>query len=626
MTSEAGLPISQFMAYVRRCGVEVKTYAELYRWSTESMGDFWSCVWDFLGIQGDKSDVHKRLDSVEHGKFFIGSTLNFAYNILCDAKRQGLRFVGSDGHEWSLGIPVMRQKVASIQAYLRQCGVTVGDHVAAYMPNTPESILAMLAVTAMGGVWVCAGWELGADTVVTRFAEVRPTVLITSCDAQHQMDPKVVSVVQRLQRDIDSIGHTLVLPHANRLVHGDAPGQVVLDQEGVGEDINYVTLPFDHPLYVVFSSGTTGKPKCIVHRAGGVLLQHAKEHILHCSLGPEDRAMFYSTCSWMMWHWSVGMLFTGAQVVLSDIPLLSQNGRALLDMVNRESLSFFGASASYYEWIVRLSQQCSLPSLRCVASTGSVLLADVAQAMEERLFPNARVYSISGGTDLLSCFVIGNPLTPIVPGVIQGAGLGMDVAVVDSSGRIVEGQKGDLVCRRPFPSRPLQFLNDESGARYHDAYFAHFDGFWRQGDWAMQHADGSFVLYGRSDTVLNPGGVRVGTAEIYALLNGFSWLKESLVTTIISKGKERLILLVVMADGEALTDQREAVIRQHLKVQGAAHFVPAYIHQLEGLPRTHNGKLSEKAAQSILHGGSVEHDLRDPAVLGEIQSIYQRYA
>lgn len=621
------LPIADFISFLQERGVLVRSYQDVYRWSIQHVGEFWSCLWDFLEISGIKSEEHYALDSMKEARFFCGGTLNFAQNLLRgNAEDERLVFVGEDGRRMRFTLQELCERVAAIQQYFRHKGLQPGDRVVAYMPNTPEAVCAMLAVASLGGVWVCAGLELGCEVLSARFEQVEPRFLVTSWVLCPNTRARCDQVIKTLQERLHTLEATVVLPYAGTRPEEKSLGEVLISTAVDDRSLVFPQFPFDHPLYIVFSSGTTGKPKCIVHRAGGVLLQHAKEHVLHCGLTQEDRAFFHSTCSWMMWHWSVSMLMTQATLYMFDGNVFAKGGRALLDMAHEEKLTFFGASASYYDFAVKLRHRLDLSSVRCVTSTGSVLLPKVARALNEDVFPQAKVYSISGGTDLLSCFVIGNQMTPIVHGEIQGAGLGMDVAVMNDQGTAVFEDKGELVCRKPFPSMPLGFFGDANGALYHRAYFSCYENIWTQGDFAMHKKDGTFILYGRSDNTLNPGGVRVGTAEIYALLCDFAWIKESIMTTMLSAGRERMVLLVVLEEGSSLTDEMKAMVRRHLRDKGSPHFVPAYIHQMSDLPRTHNGKLSEKAAKTVLHdGGAVHENLQDPRVLNELAELRALY-
>ena len=620
------LPIEHFLTFLGERGHTFKSYQDLYQWSVRDLESFWSCVWDFVGVTGLKTDRHSVQGSMHEACFFQGSTLNVAEHFLRGSgHKERLVFHNDRGHRCTLTMRDMRERVAALQDYFRRKGLAPGDRVAAYMPSTPEAVLALLAVVSLGGVWSCAGLELGSEVLLPRLEQVEPRFLVASW-GPHQKE-RACDVVQALQRGLPTVESTLLLPYAGIPLGEHCLGEELAHERRSEEALVFPQLPFDHPLYVVFSSGTTGKPKCIVHRAGGVLLQHAKEHILHCGLQKGDRFFFYSTCSWMMWQWSISVLMTEACLVLFDGSSLRDGGKILLTLAQEEKVTFFGSSASYYELIVKHKNLPALPSVRTVASTGSVLMKSVEESMRKSLFPSARIYSISGGTDLLSCFVIGNPLTPSTPGVIQGAGLAMDVAVVNDQGTNVYDQKGELVCRKPFPSMPLTFLGEGGAEAYYATYFSAYPGMWKQGDFALQHKDGSFILYGRSDSVLNPGGVRVGTGEIYAILHKIPWIRESLMTTVLTRGKEKMILLLVLHDGEELSQERCAYVRQHLRDEGSVYFMPAYVHAVPLLPRTHNGKVSEKAARNALHGCAVYQDaLQDSQALNVLKHLYALYA
>ncbi|MCY4414242.1 MAG: acetoacetate--CoA ligase [Alphaproteobacteria bacterium] len=616
--------LSAFQQYINNKGTPIQNYQELYDWSVRNKEDFWSFVWDFCHVVGDKKDCHERLDSMHDAQFFVGSQLNFVENLLQgDDDQEALVFMAEHQKRYALSWRKVRRKVAFMQAYLRKKGLKKGDYVAAYLPTTPEAVIAQLAALSLGAVWVCVGYELGAVTLAERFEQIKPKFLFFSLSP---LVDTVCDVVSHLEKTLPTLEGIFRLSYAGDI--GDiaescTQGWELVDGEEDCNTLIFPRFPFDHPLYVVFSSGTTGKPKCLVHRAGGVLLQHKKEHTLHCDIHKGDRIFFFSTCSWMMWHWSVSALASKATVCMYDGNPFAQKGSALLNFAKEEKLTFFGASATYYDFIVRRLHDFSLPHVRCAASTGSVLMKEVAQVLNDAIFPSARIYSISGGTDILSCFVIGNTETPIKCDEIQGAGLGMDVAVFDREKKEVRGVKGELVCRSPFPTMPLEFLGDQDGSVFRQSYFHTHPSVWYQGDYALQTETGSFVLYGRSDSLLNLGGVRVGSGEIYALLRHLSYIQESLVTEGSVNDKRRMVLFVVLAEGHTVTDDLRSDIRSYLREKGSVHFVPTYIIQVEALPKTHSGKVSEKSVRQALcnEEGDVSA-LANPESLSAIKDLW----
>lgn len=604
-----------------KCFVESETglifadYSAMHAWSVRENSTFWTLWWrygDF--VERDNASYEHDIDGMR-ARFFKNTHLNFAENMLRgDSDATAIVSEDDSAVSWSLSYGQLKDRVAAMQKKLRNLGLRQGDRVVGYLPNTPEAVISMLAVTSLGGVWSCCGWELGANLVDRRFEILKPSFLVISgSDKGEEIESKLVTSKGLSQvHAVLSVGYMGELPQTRRFDH------TPIDFNVSSYEMIFPKFRFNDPLYIVFSSGTTGAPKCMVHSIGGVLIQHKKEHVLHCEISAKDRVLFYTTPSWMMWHWLVSVLSSQAAIVLYHGSVLAGSGRHLLDYAKRSNVTVFGASASYYELVTKRSGVYEVPKVHCVLSTGSVLSQKVAEKIEG-LFRCPSVYSISGGTDILSCFVLGNALSPVVHGTTPGAGLGMDVCVYNAEGRAVFEEKGELVCRKPFPSMPLYFYEDEDGSRYMASYFQQFPQVWAQGDFALQDAEGRFVIYGRSDTVLNPGGVRIGTAEIYNILKALPYIADALMT-MVTRVRERLLLLVVIQDEEGLTPERVQEIRVCLEKEGSPAFVPFFIESVIGVPRTHNGKLAEKAVLKVLKGEKVDTEgLSNPDILGWIQ-------
>ena len=515
----------------------------------------------------------------------------------------------------------LSDEVRAVAAALRAHGIVAGDRVAAFMPNIPETVVAMLATASLGAIWSSCSPDFGVGGVLDRFGQIAPRVLI-ACDgyryAGKAIDtmPRVAEIAER----IESIERVVVVPYLRDEPDVSAVRGVV----GWGEwcaggreatVAEFVRLPFDHPLYIMYSSGTTGLPKCMVHGAGGTLLQHLKEHVLHGDLARDDRIFYFTTCGWMMWNWLVSALAVGATLVLYDGAPMAGKGDLLWEMAERERVTVFGTSAKYLALAekegIRPRGRRDLSALRCILSTGSPLAPASFDYVYRDIKDDVQLSSISGGTDIVSCFALGNPAGPVWRGELQAPGLGMAVDVFDDSGRPVRGEPGELVCTRPFPSMPVGFWNDADGSRYRAAYFEAYPNVWRHGDWAQFTVHGGLVITGRSDATLNPGGVRIGTAEIYRQVEHFPEVVESLVVgQDIGAGGERdvrIVLFVRLRDGATLDDALRARIGRRIREHCSPHHVPRVMVQVADIPRTISGKITELAVRDVIHGRPVKN-------------------
>jgi acetoacetyl-CoA synthetase len=559
-------------------------------------------------------------------KWFPEARLNFAENLLCRRDDgDALVFWGEDKVKGRASHAELYRAVAQTAAALRAMGVVKGDRVAAYLPNLPAAVVAMLATASIGAIFSSASPDFGVQGVVDRFGQIEPKLLF-ACDG-YLYNGKTIDClgkVAEIAARMPSLERVVVVSYAGNASGGG--GDIAAVKHGVsladfiapfaGErEIRFERLPFDHPLYIMYSSGTTGVPKCIVHCAGGVLLQHIKEHQLQSDVHPDDRLFYFTTCGWMMWNWLVSALASGATLLLYDGSPFVGRGNILFDYADAEDMTHFGTSAKFIDAIAKIElkprQTHKLEHVRAVFSTGSPLVAEGFDYVYASIKQNIQLASVSGGTDIISCFVIGNPNGPVHRGEIQCAGLGMAVDVFDDDRRPVRGEKGELVCTRSFPVMPIGFWQDTDGAKYHAAYFDRFDNIWCHGDFAEITAHGGFIIYGRSDATLNPGGVRIGTAEIYRQVEKLHEVVESIVVGQDwppgNRGDVRVVLFVKLREGLALDDALEKRIKAVIKDNTTPRHVPAKILQVADIPRTKSGKIVELAVRNVVHGEPVKN-------------------
>ncbi|MEP2829872.1 acetoacetate--CoA ligase [Parvibaculum sp.] len=623
-----------FMSLVNeRHGVSLGGYDELHAWSVANPALFWDAIWDFTGVIGKKGNVLLTDEEKMPGAaFFPEARLNFAENLLRGEDSDVALLFNNEGetHE-----PVtraeLRRDVARFAAVLKSWGVGKGDRVAAFMPNCPETIIAMLAAASIGAVFSSCSPDFGVKGVLDRFGQIEPKVLV-ACDG-YRYAGKVLPAHDKLAEIIaglPSLEHAAIVPFI-----GEGPKNIEKAQDWVAlldaapeTGLSFTPLPFSHPLYIMYSSGTTGIPKCIVHSAGGTLLQHLKEHSLHCDLRPGETLFYFTTCGWMMWNWLVSGLAAGVTLALYDGSPFAPSGRVLFDYVDAAKINVFGTSAKFIDAVKKSGlsprETHDLSSMRMILSTGSPLVPESFDFVYEEVKDDAALCSISGGTDIVSCFVLGAPVLPVWRGEIQAKGLGMAVEVWDESGTPVTGEKGELVCTRPFPSMPVGFWNDADGAKYRGAYFERFPGVWCHGDFAEITAHGGIVIHGRSDATLNPGGVRIGTAEIYAQVEQLPEVQEALAIGQDWQGDVRVVLFVVMSEGAVLDEAMEKQIRTRIRSGASPRHVPAKIVAVADIPRTKSGKITELAVRDIVHGREVKN--REALANPEALALYRDLA
>ncbi len=621
-----------------RWGRSFADYAALHGWSIDQPAEFWTSIWEYGEVKGSRGDVVlEDGDRMPGARWFPGARLNFAENLLRQRDdSDALVFWGEDRVHNRLSHGDLYRQVAHFAAALTDMGVEPGDRVAAWMPNLPETIVVMLAATSIGAIFSSASPDFGVQGVLDRFGQIEPKVLV-AVDGYYY-NGKIVDCLDRLAAITDglpSVKRVVVVPyvHAKHDLSHVHHARVLAEfvKPFLAEtEIPFVRLPFEHPLYIMYSSGTTGVPKCIVHCAGGVLLQHLKELKLHGDVKPGDKLFYFTTCGWMMWNWLVSGLAAGATLLLYDGSPMIGNGAILFDYAQSEGMTHFGTSAKFIDGIakagLRPGSTHNLARLRAVFSTGSPLVPEGFEYVYREIKADLCLSSISGGTDIVSCFVLGNPTLPVYAGEIQCKGLGMAVDVFDETGTPVRSEKGELVCTRPFPVMPIGFWKDDDGARYRAAYFARFDNVWCHGDYSEITAHDGLIIYGRSDATLNPGGVRIGTAEIYRQVEKLEEVVESLVI-----GQQwppgnaadvRVVLFVKLREGLALDDALIARVRQTIRDNTTPRHVPAKVVQVKDIPRTKSGKIVELAVRSVVHGEPVKNveALANPAALDEFRA------
>jgi acetoacetyl-CoA synthetase len=642
----AAADLTRFQARLEAAeGQRFADYRALHRFSIERRDAFWGEVWDHCGVVAprrgsavlagaDRMPGDPRGDS-PRTVWFPEARLNFAENLLAGRGRPGAEaaivFCSETGARRELSWDDLRSAVAALAGALRGGGVGPRDRVAALLPNLPETVIAMLAAASIGAIFSSSSPDFGTAAVLDRFGQIEPRVLFV-CDGYWYGGKWFDNLarVEELLAGLPSVEVAVVVPYAGggsvesregspraarsgARIRSLADFVTVAGADNAAAEPSFEPLPFDHPLYVLYSSGTTGKPKCIVHGAGGTLLQHLKEHRLHVDLRPGDRLFYFTTCGWMMWNWLASGLGSGATLVLYDGSPVHPTPAALFDLAAAERIAIFGTSAKFLDAAAKAGVEPrrthDLGALRTVLSTGSPLLPEGFDYVYRSVREDVHLASISGGTDIISCFVLGNPTAPVHRGEIQCAGLGMAVEVFDEQGRRVVGEPGELVCTRPFPSMPLGFWGDgdgeAAGPRYRAAYFERFPSVWHHGDWTMETEHGGFVIYGRSDAVLNPGGVRIGTAEIYRQVERLDEVVESIAVGQEWDGDVRVVLFVKLREGVTLDQEVEQRIRRAIRQHTSPRHVPARILQVPDIPRTRSGKITELAVRDVVHRRAV---------------------
>jgi acetoacetyl-CoA synthetase len=616
----AASAMTRFIAEAnQRYGLSLSDYRQLHAWSVENLPAFWELTWDFCAVIGEKGAPLLADESRMPGaKFFPNARLNFAENLLRQrGAAPAMIFRGEDKASYRLSFDELHALVSRLQQALEAAGVKKSDRVACMLPNLPESVAIMLAVSSLGAIFSSCSPDFGERGVIDRFGQIQPKVFF-ACDG-YWYAGKRIEISEKLQTVIQNLPSADNVVIVNYIGDAEAVASKMPRAKSLAtfmdpfkpQPVRYERLPFDHPLYILFSSGTTGVPKCIVHCAGGVLLQHLKEHKLHCGIKPGDRMFWFTTMGWMMWNWLVTGLAADATLMLYDGSPFHPKNDVMFDYADEEKIDFFGTSAKFIDAAkkagLRPKDTHDLSAMRVLASTGSPLVPESFDYVYEAVKPGVHLASVSGGTDLAACFVGADPTAPVWKGEIQAPSLGMAVEVWSDDGRPVSRERGELVCTKPFPSMPIMFWNDPDGKKYHGAYFDRFPNIWCHGDFAEWTEHGGMIIHGRSDATLNPQGVRIGTAEIYAQVEQIAEVVESIAIGQEWEGDTRIVLFVRLRDGLKLDDGLIARIKQQIRTGASPRHVPAKIVQIADIPRTRSGKITELAVRDVVHGRPVKN-------------------
>ena len=612
-----------------------QNYSRILKWTINNPNKFWSSIWDFAGVKGIKKEKSYLSKILFKSKFLINSELNFAENLLSkNDNSKAITFISENGYREVRSWKDLNLNVNKIANFIKKINIKENDRVAAYLPNLIETVEAFIATTSLGAIWSSCSPDFGVEGVIERFAQIKPKVLIIA--DRYYYNGKEINIIERLPhilKKIKSIKNIIIVNY---------PGKTYLKFEKINKikinfwkeitkakqkKIEFKRFNFEHDLAILYSSGTTGKPKCICHRTGGVLLQHLKEHQLHCDIKENENVFYFTTCGWMMWNWLVSSLASKASIVLFEgFPMYKRND-LLIRIADKEKITLFGVSAKYIDTLRKLNfsalKKYKLNKLKIICSTGSPLSKDCFNYVYEKIKKNVHLSSISGGTDIVSCFILGNIYSPVICGEIQNNGLGMDVDIFDDHGKPVINKKGELVCKNPFPSMPTKFWNDLNNIKFKNAYFNKFEGVWHHGDYAEIKKSGGYIIYGRSDATLNPGGVRLGTAEIYSVVEKFKEIKESLVVGQSWDNDIRIILFVVMDNDYILNHDLIDRVKNQIRFKASPRHVPSKVISISDIPRTKNGKIVELAVKNTIEGNEIKNiqALANPEILKEYKNL-----
>ena len=624
----------KFLSYKYNFKVTQK-YKKLTEWSIKNPKKFWSSIWDFAGVTGIKNEKFEKSNIFFKNKFLKNSKLNFAENLLKkNDNSKAITFVSENGYKKVRSWKELNINVDKIVNFFLSIKLKKKDRIAAYLPNLIETVESFIATSAIGSIWSSCSPDFGSNGVIERFSQIKPKVLIT-CD-RYFYNGKEINVINRLPKILKKV------KSIKSVVIVNYPGKPFLKSKKIknikffywnsimkikNKEIQFKKFDFEHELAILYSSGTTGKPKCICHRSGGVLLQHLKEHQLHCDIKENDNIFYFTTCGWMMWNWLVTALSSKASIVMFEGFPMYKRDDLLIKLADEEKITLFGVSAKYIDSLnkskILNKKKYKLKNLRTICSTGSPLSEEGFNFIYKKVKKNVHLASISGGTDIVSCFLLGNIYEPVIAGEIQNKGLGMDVDIFDDNGKPIKNKKGELVCKNAFPTTPLKFWNDKDNIKFKKSYFNKFNNVWHHGDYGEVKKSGGFVIYGRSDTTLNPGGVRLGTSEIYSEVEKFQEIKESIVIGQSWDNDIRIILFVIMNNNYKLDNELIKRIKIQIRINASPRHVPSKILTVSDIPRTKNGKIVELAVKNIIEGNEIKNKeaLANPETLNEFKNL-----
>ena len=614
-----------------------KNFLDIHKWSVQNSELFWNAIWDYSNVLGEKRSECKFNKQMFKSKFLVNSKLNFAENLLTKRDNsKAITFISENGFKEKISWKNLYNSSSKIINFLIKKKIKKNDRIAAYMPNTIDTVKFFLATSSIGAIWSSCSPDFGTEGLIERFSQIKPKMLILT--DRYFYNGKKINILQRLPKilkSIKSIKKVIILnyPGKNLLKINKFKAVKIYTRRNIdrikSSKIKFKKFDFDHDLAILYSSGTTGKPKCICHRSGGVLLQHLKEHQLHCDIKPGDNVFYFTTCGWMMWNWLVSALASQSSIVLFDGFPMYKRDDLLFKIAHEEKITLFGVSAKYIDTLnkkfLNIKSKYKLPNLRTMCSTGSPLSEESFEYVYKKIKSNLHLSSISGGTDIVSCFVLGNLYDPVIKGEIQNSGLGMDVDVFKDNGKSIKNLKGELVCKNSFPSMPLKFWNDKNDFRYKSAYFKKFKGVWHHGDFAERTNRNSFIIYGRSDATLNPGGVRIGTSEIYSVIDKIPQIRESLAIGQKWNNDIRIVLFVILKKNLKINSKLIKNIRLKIRKFASPRHVPSKIIQVNDIPRTKNGKIVEVAVKNIIEGNKVKNlkSLENPSVLNQYKNLIE---